>query len=276
MRPRGRLGGTRTLPLAAVLLALAASAAAEPVLPPALRDVGFDQRLGEQIPLDVSFRDEAGRQVKLGDYFGKRPVVLSLVYYECPMLCTLTLNGLVSAMSVLSFDPGKEFEAVTVSFDPREGAELASLKKKAYLNRYRRAGAEASWHFLTGDRDSIAALTRAVGFRYAWDETSKQFAHPSGVVVLTAAGRIARYLYGVEYAPKDLRLALLEAGEGKIGIPVLDPLLLYCYQYDAMTGRYSAAILRLVRVSAVLTLLALGAFITISLRRERPAGKERG
>ena len=236
--------------------------------PAALRDVGFDQRLGEGLPLDAEFRDEQGRTVKLGDYFGKKPVVLSLVYYQCPMLCTLALNGLSSALSVLQLDVGKEFEVVTVSFEPKDTPELATAKKDTYLKRYKRAGAEKGWHFLTGDTMSIMRLTQAVGFRYAWDERTRQWAHPAGIVVATPEGRLARYLYGVEYAPRDLRLALVEASAGKVGSPV-DAVVLYCYQYDPSTGRYSAAIMRLVRLGATLTLLGLGAFVVVMLRRER-------
>jgi protein SCO1/2 len=239
-------------------------------LPPALRDVGFDQRLGEAVPLDLPLRDEAGQAVRLGDYFGKKPVVFSLVYYECPMLCTLTLNGLASALGVLSFDAGKEFEIVTVSFDPRDTPEKAVAKKKAYLQRYKRPGAEAAWHFLTADAAAVERLTRAVGFRYAWDDETRQFAHPSGILVLTPEGRIARYLYGIEYAPKDLRLALIEASAGRIGSAV-DQVVLYCYQYDPATGRYGAAIMRLVRAAGVATVLALAAFIATLHRRERAA-----
>ncbi len=235
---------------------------------PALRDVGFDQRLGERLPLDIELRDEEGRTVKLGDYFGRKPVVLSLVYYQCPMLCTLTLNGLSSALSVLQLDVGKEFEVVTVSFEPKDTPELAAAKKATYLKRYKRAGAEKGWHFLTGDTLSIMRLTQAVGFRYAWDERTRQWAHPAGIVVATPDGHLARYLYGVEYAPRDLRLALVEASAGKVGSPV-DAVILYCYQYDPSSGRYSAAIMRLVRLGATLTLLGLGAFVVVMLRRER-------
>lgn len=246
-------------------------ASAQPVGQPAiLRDVGFDQKLGDTVPLDIALRDEEGRAVRLGDYFRGRPVVLSLVYYECPMLCTLTLNGLVSALDVLSFDPGKEFEIVTVSFEPKETSQLATSKKKAYLERYKRPGAAAGWHFLTGDAANIARLTKAVGFRYAWDEPMRQYAHPSGIMVLTPQGRIARYLYGIEYAPKDLRFALVESSEGRIGSPV-DSVILYCYQYDPTKGTYSAAIMRLVRTGGVLTMFGLGGFIVVMRRRERKA-----
>jgi protein SCO1/2 len=192
------------------------------------------------------------------------------------MLCTLTLNGLASALDVLSFDVGREFEVVTVSFDHRETPALASAKKKAYLERYRRPGAAQGWHFLTGDEASVRRLTSAVGFRYAWDARTRQFAHPAGVVVLTPEGRVARYLFGIEYAPKDLRFALVESSAGRIGSAV-DRLVLYCYQYDPATGRYGAVVMRIVRVAAVLTVAALGGFILVSRRRERavPAGAGR-
>jgi protein SCO1 len=236
-----------------------------------LRQVGFEQKLGGSVPLDLRFKDDSGRDVLLRDYFGRKPVVLSLNYYGCPMLCTVTLNGLASALNVLtSFDAGREFEVVTVSFDPSEGPLLAAQKKAAYLTRYKRPTAEAGWHFLTGDKAAIDALTGAVGFRYAWDEETKQFAHPAGIMVLTPEGRISRYLYGIEYAPKDLKLALMESSTGKIGTAV-DQAILYCYQYDPMTGRYSASIMRIMRAGGVLTVLLLVGFIAFSLRRERAA-----
>ena len=257
--------------LLAAVLALPAAGSAQPaaVRPPILRDVGYDQRLGETLPLDITLRDEDGRAVRLRDYFGARPVVLTLVYYDCPMLCTLTLNSLSSALATLSFDVGREFEVVTVSFDPREKPALATAKKAGYLKRYGRPGAERGWHFLTGDKEEIARLTAAVGFRYQWDEEIKQFAHPSGLVVLSPEGRITRYLYGIEFAPKDLRLGLVEASERKIGTP-LDQAMLFCYQYNPATGRYGLLTLRLVRVGAVLTVLALGGLI-VSLRRQERA-----
>lgn len=262
---------------ALVLILLPALAAAQmggppppqPATPGVLQEVGFDQHLGESVPLDLTFTDETGSSVRLGDYFGKKPVVLSLVYYKCPMLCTISLNGLAGALEVLSFVPGQEFEVVTVSFDPSETPQLAAAKKSAYMARYRRPGAHAGWHFLTGPRESIAALTRAVGFRYVWDEATKQFAHPAGVLVLTPEGKISHYLFGVEYAPKDLRLALVAAAGGKIG-NAADQLLLYCYQYDPQTGRYSASILNIVRLLGAATVLGLGAFILTASRKRRP------
>ena len=257
--------------VAALLFALmAAFAQAEPPAgetPVILRDIGFDQRLGEALPLDAVFRDEAGRPVRLGQYFGQKPVILSVVYYECPMLCTLTLNGMVSALDTLSFDVGKEFEVVTVSFNSKETPELAAAKKAAYLKRYRRAGADAGWHFLTGDEAAVQALTKAVGFRYKWDARTAQFAHPAGLVVATPAGVIARYLYGVEYTPKDVRFALVEASEHKVGTP-LDRMALYCYKYDPTSGKYGAAVMRLVRVAGALTVLGLGGLVFVMRRRE--------
>jgi protein SCO1/2 len=262
-------------------LPIAADAQMGPVPPPpmqatpgVLQEIGWDQRLGDPLPLDATFQDETGRTVKLGDYFGKKPVVLSLVYYQCPMLCTLSLNGLAGALEVLSFVPGQEFEVVTVSFDPKEGPVLAAAKKKAYMARYKRSEAERGWHFLTGSKESVDALTRALGFRYVWDADTRQFAHPAGMAVATPEGRISHYLFGVEYSPKDLRLALVDAAGGKIGNAV-DQVLLYCYQYDPKTGRYSASILRVLRLLAVATVVAIGGFIlsTTMRRRGRP---ERG
>jgi protein SCO1/2 len=258
--------------LLATLLAAGALGSGTPALKPpdALREVGFDQKLGASLPLDLPLRDESGRAVRLRDYFGGKPVALNLVYFDCPMLCTVSLNGLASALEVVSFLPGREFELLTISFDAREGPSLAAHKKKAYLARLKRPGAEAGWHFLTGDKASVDAIAKAVGFRYAWDDETKQFAHPAGLVVLTPEGRIARYLYGIEYAPKDLRLALVESAEGKISSPV-DQLLLYCYQYNPVTGRYGPTIMAVLRLASLLTVAALGGFVFRSWRRERAA-----
>jgi protein SCO1/2 len=260
----------RGLRAAVLAVLLPAAAVAQPAgeRPAALRDVGFDQHLGETVPLDITLRDESGRTVRLGDYFRGRPVALSLVYFDCPMLCTVSLNGLAGALGTLSFEPGRDFEVVTVSFDHREGPALAAAKKATYLKRYGRPGAAGGWHFLTGDLASLQALTRAVGFRYTWDEATRQFAHPSGLLVLTPEGRIARYLYGVEYTPKDLRLALVEASANKVGTP-LDQAVLYCYQYDPMTGKYGLLVMRVVRVAGALTVLALAAFILAMRRRDK-------
>ncbi len=237
-------------------------------VPAPLREIGFDQNLDRLVPLDTSLVDEAGHAVRLGDYFGKRPVVLVFAYYDCPMLCTQVINGLASALGVLSLEPGHDFEIVTVSFDPRDTPATATAKKAVYLDRYRRTGAAGAWHFLTGDLASIERLTKAAGFRYVWDDQTKQFAHPTGVIVLTPDGRLARYLFGIEYGPRDLRLALVEASAGKIGTPV-DALLLYCFHYDPMTGRYGLVIMRAMRIAGAATVLALSGFIFVMLRRER-------
>ena len=237
-------------------------------LPAALREIGFDQKIGERIPLDLAFRDERGATVRLADYFGARPVVLVFAYFDCPMLCTMVVNGLTSALDVLSLDPGKDFEIVTVSFNPADTPASAAAKKAAYLERYKKRGAAGAWHFLTGDPPSIERLTKAAGFRYAWDADTKQFAHPSGVIVLTPDGRLARYLFGIEYGPRDLRYAIVEASEGRVG-NAADALLLYCYHYDPMTGRYGFVVMRALRLAGGATVLALCAFIVVMVRRER-------
>ena len=241
-------------------------------VPQALREIGFDQNLDQPVPLDTVFRDEAGATVRLGDYFGTRPVVLVFAYYDCPMLCTLVINGLASALDLLSLEPGKDFEIVTVSFNPRDTPAMAAAKKAGYIQRYKRAGAARGWHFLTGDQPSIDRLTKAAGFRYAWDAGVKQFAHPSGVVVLTPEGRLARYLFGIEYGPRDLRFALVEASAGHVGSPV-DTLLLYCYHYDPMNGRYGLVIMQVMRLAGAATVLAIGSFIVVMLRREKFQGR---
>ena len=233
-----------------------------------LKKVDIEQRLNNQIPLDLRFRDEAGREVRLGEFFKEgKPVALTLVYYECPMLCNQVLNGAVGAFQALSFTPGKEFEVVTVSFDPREGPELAAKKKDAYLKRYKREGAEAGWHFLTGDKASIDALAESVGFHYVWDEQSQQFAHASAIMVATPAGRLSHYFYGIDYSPKDLRLALVEASEGKIGSPV-DSLILFCYHYDPAAGRF-APVMGVLRVAGVLTVAGVIALLFYLRRKTR-------
>ena len=236
--------------------------------PAILRNVAIEQHLDKPLPLDLPFRDEAGRNVRLRDYFGKRPVVLVLAYYNCPMLCTEVLNGLSSAMRVLTFDAGRDFEVVTVSFDPRDQPSDARAKKEPYIARYGRPGGAAGWHFLTGAPASIAELTQAVGFRYTWDEKIGQFAHASAIYVATPDGRLSRYFYGIEYAPRDLRLALVEASQGKIGNPV-DQLLLYCYHYDPAAGRYGAVVMNLVRLAGVVVVLLLTTFLIVMLRRDR-------
>ncbi len=241
-------------------------------LPKALDNVGIDQKLNEQLPLDLVLKDENGANVKLGNYFGKKPVLLSLVYYQCPMLCNQVLNGMVTAFKVMNFKPGQEFEVVTVSFDPRETAALAAAKKNTYVNYLpedRRSGATSGWHFLTGDEASIKSLTNAVGFRYHWDEATNQFVHASAIYVTTPEGRLARYFYGIEYAPRDVRLGLIEAADNKIGSPV-DQLLLYCYHYDPATGKYGAAVMNIMRVAGVITVFAI-VVLLFALRRRTTA-----
>ncbi len=240
---------------------------ASSVQPKILAHVGIEQKLGGQIPLDLIFQDEAGRPVRLGQYFGTRPVVLVLAYYNCPMLCTQVLNGLVSAMRALSFDAGKEFEVVTVSFDPHDRPSDAAAKKVPYLKEYGRPGAAAGWHFLTGGPGSIDRLTAAVGFRYNWDNDLGQFAHASGIFVATPEGRLSRYLYGIEYQPRDLRLGIVEASNHKIGNPV-DEILLYCYHYDPKIGKYGAVVMNMVRAGGVAAVLILSVFLTIMWRRD--------
>jgi protein SCO1/2 len=237
-------------------------------VPPALREIGFDQNLNGQLPLDTPFKDESGRAVTLGDYFGKRPVVMVFAYYDCPMLCTVVINGLASALNVLSLEPGRDFEIVTVSFNPRDTPDGASAKKASYIARYKQPGGADAWHFLTGDQTSIDRVTKAAGFRYIWDEETQQFAHPTGVMVLTPDGRLSRYLFGIEYGPRDLRYGIVDASNGKVGSAV-DSLLLYCYHYDPAAGKYSIAIMRLVRAGGAATVLALGAFIFAMTRKER-------
>jgi protein SCO1/2 len=238
--------------------------------PKALTSVSFEQRLNEQLPLDLSFKNEDGRTVKLGEYFGRKPVILTFVYYECPMLCTEVLNGLESSLRVLNETIGKEFDVVTVSFDPRETPVLAAGKKKAYLERYKRPEAQQGWHFLTGSQESIDALTHAAGFNYYWDEASHQFAHASGIVVATPTGKISRYFMGIEHSPRDVKFALIESSHEKIG-SLADRLLLYCYHYDPAKGNYGFVAMRAVRIGGAATILALVGFVFVSIRRDQKA-----
>ena len=240
-------------------------------LPAALNNVGIDQKLNEQVPLDLVFRDESGRDVRLGEYFNQgKPIIIALVYYECPMLCNQVLNGLTGSLRTLSFDVGKEFEVVTVSFDARETPQLAADKKASYIARYGRPGAEKAWHFLTGDQKSIDALTQAVGFRYAYDSATNQFAHASGIMLASPDGRLVRYFFGIEYAPKELRLSIVEASANKVGSPV-DQLLLYCYHYDPSSGKYGLAIMNVVRLGGAITVVGI-CFLLVFLRRRNTTG----
>jgi len=261
------------LALLAMLAAFALPVAAQDPLPQngrpqLLRDVGIDQKLNEQIPLDLQFRDEAGRPVTLREYFSGKPVILTLVYYECPMLCTQVLNGVMRSMQGIPMDAGKQFNVVTVSINPREKPPLAASKKRVYIGLYGRPNAAEGWHFLTGDEPAIEKLAQAAGFRYAYDPGSGQYAHASAIMVLTPGGRLSRYFYGIQYPSRDLRLGLVEASAGKIGTPV-DQLLLFCYHYDPATGKYGVAILNVVRAGAVLTVLLLAVFLIVLFRRER-------
>ncbi len=236
--------------------------------PPLLQNVGIEQRLDAQVPPDLTFRDEAGKSVRLGDYFGRKPLILNLVYYNCTMLCGEALAGLASAMRLVKFDVGNEFDVVTVSFDPRETPEMAAAKKIDYVKRYGRTNAAAGWHFLTGPAGSINTLTKAVGFQYQYDAKTNQYAHATAIMVLTPQGRISRYFYGVDFPPKDLRMGLVEASQGKIGNTV-DAVLLYCYHYNPETGKYGAMVANILRLAAGATILFLGGFLFILWRMDR-------
>lgn len=236
------------------------------VRPPGLKNVGIQQNLNQQIPADLMFTDDLGRKVRLGDYFGQKPLILNLVYFTCPMLCGEELAGLESALRVLNFDIGKEFEVITVSFDPKDTPEAAAKKKEEILRRYKRPGAERGWHFLVGQQDSIDAIAKAAGFEYEYDEKTGQFAHTTAIMVLTPQGKIAQYYYGIDYPPKDLRLGLVDASHEKIG-NVVDELLLYCYHYDPEKGKYSATVMRVLRLMGVVTLLCLGMLFLVMMRR---------
>jgi protein SCO1/2 len=233
-----------------------------------IEDIRIDQRLGDSIPLDLPFKNVRGESVDLGQYVGDKPVILSLVYYECPTLCNQVLNSMLRALNVLTFDIGTQFEVVTVSIDPNEKPSLAAAKKAEYLKNYRGDNAALGWHFLTGEQDQIAQLAEAVGFNYRYDEASEQYLHASAIMVLTPDGKLARYFYGIDYPPRDLRWGLVEAANGAIGSPV-DQLLLFCYSYDPMTGKYGLFIRNSLRVAGLATVVVLGSFIFVMLRRER-------
>lgn len=240
-------------------------------VPDALKTVGINQKLNGQIPLDAIFKDADGKEIKLGEYFGKeKPVVLALVYFECPMLCNEVLNGLTGSLKSLSFEVGKEFDVVAISFDARENEKpnLAKNKKASYVERYNRPNAANGWHFLTGKQSEIDKVTKAVGFNYKFDEKSNQFAHAGGIMVLTPEGKISRYLYGIDYAPKDLKFAIMESSENKIGNPA-EQLYLYCYHYDPSTGKYGFAILNVLRLMAVATIVGLGTMFFVFWRKNK-------
>lgn len=244
------------------------------VRPELLKDVGIDQKLNESIPLDLTFRDEDGKPVQLRQYFGQKPVILSLVYYNCPMLCTQVLNGLNRSIKELPMDVGKQFNIVTVSIDPTERPILAAAKQALYTGIYGRPGAAEGWHFLTGDEQDIKQLAASTGFRYAYDVQSKQFAHASAIMVLTPKGKISRYFYGITYPPRDLRLGLVEASEGKIGSAV-DQILLFCYHYDPVTGKYGLLISRVVQAAGIFTVLGIALLVFMLSRHQRYALPER-
>lgn len=260
-------GALRALLVGAALLLAAPVAAQDQRLDP-LHDVGFDQRLDAQTPLDALFVDEEGRTVAFGDYFGEKPVLLALNYYECPMLCSIVREGVLTSLQQLDFDVGREFTVIFVSIDPTETPMIAAAQKAATVARYGRPGAAEGWHFLTGSQESIDQLAQAVGFRYVYDEPTAQYSHPSGVVILTPQGRVARYFYGIEYVSRDLRLGLVEASHNKIGSPI-DQLLLLCFHYDPVTGRYSGLIMTITQVAGALTVLMLGITMFVLTRRHR-------
>ena len=243
-------------------------------VPPQFAAVTFAQRLNQRLPLEATFKDETGRTVRLGDYFGSKPVILAFVYYQCPMLCSQIMNGISSALKVLPYTAGREFEVVLVSFDPRDTPEAADAKKRAHLDHWSVEHTADGWHFLTGDERTIREVTSAAGFTYTWDEKTGQFAHVSGVLTVTPDGRLSRYFYGVEFSPKELRLALVESGEGRVGSPV-EELLLYCFQYDPTTGRYGLVVMNLVRLGGLLTLAGVLTFVIVMRRRDSRAPVER-
>lgn len=241
---------------------------------PGLEFVGIEQHMNAEVPADLAFRDELGNPVKLGDYFGKgRPVILNLGYYQCPMLCGEVLQGLTGSLKVLTFNVGKDFDVVTVSFDPHETPDMAATKKRDIMRRYGRPGAEKGWHFLTGPAESINALTKAVGFQFQWDEKTQQYAHATTIVVLTPGRRVAQYFYGVEFPPKDLRLGLVQASNNQIG-SVTDQMLLYCFHYDPRTGKYGAIISRILSIAGAATILLLGTFVFVLYRADASAANK--
>jgi protein SCO1 len=265
-----------TLLLCGILAAGFTAYAQPPVLSNILQNVGLDQKLDSQVPLDLRFRDEAGETVSLSSYIdGSKPVVISLVYYECPELCTEILNGMVMGFRQIPFEIGKDYTVVTVSINPGETPDLARGKKESYLRTFPQTGAAAGWHFLVGDTAQVKALAASVGYRYEYDAETGQYAHPSGIIIVTPHGRVARYLYGVEYPYKDLKFALTEASENRIGSPV-DKILLLCYHYDPVTGKYGLAVMNILRAGGIVTLVALGGIILTLVRREKKkAGKAR-
>lgn len=240
-------------------------------LPDALKKIGIEQKLGQQMPLETEFKDENGKTVKLGEFFNKgRPVIIAFVYYECPMLCNEVLNGLTGTLKGINFDAGKDFDVVAISFDARENEkpDLARNKKESYMARYGRPGSEKGWHFLTGSEASIQAATQAAGFGFEWDEKSSQFAHAGGIMITSPDGKLARYFYGIDYAPKDVKFGIMESAESKVG-NAAEQLLLFCYHYDPSTGKYGLAVLSVMRIMAVFTLIGMGAMGLVFWRRNK-------
>jgi protein SCO1 len=246
-------------------------------MPGPLQQVGYDQKLGGQVPLDLDFHDAAGQPVRLGDFFGRRPVLLVLAYYHCPMLCDLVLSGVAGSLRTMNLEPGKDFDVVVASIDPHETAAQAAEARHRTIRRYGHGGTgsgkDSGWHFLTGPQASITPLAASVGFRYVYDAKRNEFAHAAGIVILTPEGKISRYLYGIEYAPRDVRLALVESGNHKIG-SLVDQALLYCFHYDPSTGRYSAMTMRIVRLGGAVTLLAVVLMVVLLRRRDGGAPRE--
>lgn len=262
------VGRVVILAVALILLVSAKARAHDDQRPAALRDVAFEQKLNQQVPLDLTFRDESGKTVYLASYFKQKPVILNFVYYKCRDLCPLLLDGIVRSLRALSFDVGNQFDVLTVSFDPHDDAPLAAAKKTDLVEKYSRPGADVGWHFLTGDETSIQMLTQSVGFRYSYDARTGEFGHATGIIIVTPQGKTSRYFYGIDFSPRDLRLGLIEAATDQIGSPI-DQLLLFCYHYDPTSGKYNLLVTRVIQIAGAATVLALGAFIIAMLRRDR-------
>jgi protein SCO1/2 len=278
----GKIGAVRALSaMVGLVVTLGASSARSQatlppeILPPPPQAVGFDQNIGATLPLDAAFKDETGKSVHLGDYFGKKPVVLTFAYFTCPMLCGLALQGMVGSLKGMNLEAGRDFEVVTVSFEPKDTPEQARAKKDTMVSRYGRKGTEGAFHFLTGDQSTIDRITKIAGFRYEWDAKEQQYAHATGIMVATPQGQIARYLFGVEYIPRDLRFSLVEASQGKLG-SVVDQLLLLCYHYDPKAGRYGAFAIGSMRTAGAVTLLALGALVIVISRKPKNDSSDAG
>ena len=267
---QGPASSTALLALAVLVAFLVPPATAQRSgeMPKELENAGLDERLGAVVPADLIFRNESGKDVRLGRFFdGEHPVLLNLVYHDCPMLCNLVLDGLTGTMAEMRWVPGREFEVVTVSFNASEGPEMASTAKRRALHRLGKPEADAGWHFLTGTQDSIDKLTAAVGFKYEWVEDQKEFAHPAALIFISGERTIARYLYGIDNKPADVRAALVEASNGHVG-SALDRVILYCFQYDADKNSYAPHALNLMKLGGLLTMIILGSMLFMFWRRE--------